>query len=160
MELTDKLIALLKKGAPVYGTIQKSFSKNDALEILEECLKSRITVFGGDVVEYKNNYFEHNKIKYKQYRGRWETIFSNSNRIELKKSNDKTIIKTVKAHPTLVYSKLNGRCINGIALYDYKVMILEDFIVGGKHRDKLDEKMKKKVDIAYKEMMEHVNLKW
>ena len=60
MELTDKLIALLKKGAPVYGTIQKSFSKNDALEILEECLKLKITVFGGDVVEYKNNYFEHN----------------------------------------------------------------------------------------------------
>jgi len=57
MELTDKLIALLKKGAPVYGTIQKSFSKNDALEILEECLKLKITVFGGDVVEYKNNYF-------------------------------------------------------------------------------------------------------
>ena len=80
--------------------------------------------------------------------------------VTFEKSNDKTIIKTVKAYPTLVYSKLNGRCINGIALYDYKVMILEDFIVGGKHRDKLDEKMKKKVDIAYKEMMEHVNLKW
>jgi len=56
MNLTDKLIALLKKGAPVYGTIQKSFSKNDALEILEECLKSRITVFGGDVVEYYDNW--------------------------------------------------------------------------------------------------------
>ena len=80
--------------------------------------------------------------------------------VTFEKSNDKTIIKTVKAHPTLVYSKLNGRCINGIALYDYKVMILEDFIDDGKHRDKLDEKMKKKVDIAYKEMMEHVNLKW
>lgn len=53
MELTDKLIALLKKGAPVYGTIQKSFSKNDALEILEECLKSRIAVLGGDVVNIK-----------------------------------------------------------------------------------------------------------
>ena len=80
--------------------------------------------------------------------------------VTFEKSNDKTIIKTVKAHPTLVYSKLNGRCINGIALYDYKVMILEDFIDGGKYRDKLDEKVKKKVDIAYKEMMEHVNLKW
>ena len=79
--------------------------------------------------------------------------------VTFEKSNYKTIIKTVKAHPTLVYSKLNGRCVNGIALYDYKVMILEDFISGGKYRDKLDEKMKKKVDIAYKEMMEHVNLK-
>ena len=61
MELTDKLIALLKKGVPVYGTIQKSFSKNDALEILEECLKSRIAVLGGDVVNINNNgYFEYN----------------------------------------------------------------------------------------------------
>lgn len=80
--------------------------------------------------------------------------------VTFEKNNGKTIIKTVKAHPTLVYSKLNGRNMNGIALYDYKVMVLEDFIDGGKHRDKLDEKMKKKVDIAYKEMMEHVNLKW
>jgi len=47
MNLTDKLIALLKRGTPVYGTIQKSFSKNDALEILEECLKSRIGVIIG-----------------------------------------------------------------------------------------------------------------
>jgi len=55
MELTDKLIALLKKGTPVYGTIQKSFSKNDALEILEECLKLKITVFGGESCERKKN---------------------------------------------------------------------------------------------------------
>ena len=60
MNLTDKLITVLTRGTPVYGTIQKSFSKKDALEILEECLKLKITVFGGDVVQYKNNYFEHN----------------------------------------------------------------------------------------------------
>jgi len=67
MELTDKLIALLKKGAPVYGTIQKSFSKNDALEILEECLKSRIAVLGGDVVKFNNNgYFEYNYYNKKE----------------------------------------------------------------------------------------------
>ena len=38
MNLTDKLITVLKRGTPVYGTIQKSFSKKDVLEILEECL--------------------------------------------------------------------------------------------------------------------------
>ncbi len=80
--------------------------------------------------------------------------------VTFEKSNDKTIIKTVKAHPTLVYSKLNGRNMNGIALYDYKVMVLEDFIDGGKHRDKLDEKMKGKVDVAYREIIDHVNLNW
>ena len=80
--------------------------------------------------------------------------------VTFEKNNGKTIIKTVKAHPTLVYSKLNGRNMNGIALYDYKVMVLEDFIDGGKHRDKLDEKMKEKVDVAYREIIDHVNLNW
>jgi len=80
--------------------------------------------------------------------------------VTFEKNNGKTIIKTVKAHPTLVYSKLNGRNMNGIALYDYKVMVLEDFIDGGKHRDKLDEKMKGKVDVAYREIIDYVNLNW
>ena len=61
MNLTNKLIALLKRETPVYGTIQKSFSKNDALEILEECLKSRIAILGGDVVNINSKgYFEYN----------------------------------------------------------------------------------------------------
>mgnify|MGYP000951728717 FL=1 len=80
--------------------------------------------------------------------------------VTFEKANDKTTVKTVKAHPTLVYSKLNGRSINGIPLYDYKIMVLEDFINGGKLRDQLDDKMKEKVDVSYKEIMEHVNLKW
>ena len=80
--------------------------------------------------------------------------------VTFEKTNDKTTVKTVKAHPTLVYSKLNGRNINGAPLYDYKIMVLEDFINGGKLRDKLDDKMKEKVDVSYKEIMEHVNLQW
>ena len=80
--------------------------------------------------------------------------------VTFEKANDKTTVKTVKAHPTLVYSKLNGKNINGAPLYDYKIMVLEDFINGGKLRDQLDDKMKEKVDVSYKEIMEHVNLKW
>lgn len=80
--------------------------------------------------------------------------------VTFEKANDKITVKTVKAHPTLVYSKLNGRNINGAPLYDYKIMVLEDFINGGKLRDKLDDKMKEKVDVSYKEIMEHVNLQW
>ena len=80
--------------------------------------------------------------------------------VTFEKTKDKTTVKTVKTHPTLVYSKLNGRNINGAPLYDYKIMVLEDFINGGKLRDQLDDKMKEKVDISYKEITEHVNLKW
>ncbi len=81
--------------------------------------------------------------------------------ITFEKENNKTIIKTVKAHPTLVHSTPNGRKTpQGYPLFDYRVMILEDFIEGGKYRDKLDDAMKNKVDIAYKEMNEHVDLQW
>jgi len=44
---------------------------------------------------------------------------------------------------------------------DYiKTYILEDFIEGGSHRDQLDEATKERIDTAYKEMNEHVGLKW
>lgn len=55
--------------------------------------KSIVVINGGKynkIYDEINNNFEHNKIKYKQYKGQWKTIFSNSNRIALKKSNDKT----------------------------------------------------------------------
>lgn len=41
-----------------------------------------------------------------------------------------------------------------------KLIILEDFIEGGSHRDQLDEATKERIDTAYKEMNEHVGLKW
>ena len=48
----------------------------------------------------------------------------------------------------------------GYPLYTYQTYILEDFIKGGKYRNKLDEETKKRIDTAYKEMNAHVNLKW
>lgn len=81
--------------------------------------------------------------------------------VVFEKNDEKTIIKTVKAHPTLVYSPLNGRISpKGGKLYDYRVLVLEDFIEGGKYREELDNKMKEKVDLVYKEMNNHVNLRW
>ena len=48
----------------------------------------------------------------------------------------------------------------GYPLYHYQTYILEDFIEGGSHRDQLDEATKERIDTAYKEMNEHVGLKW
>ena len=48
----------------------------------------------------------------------------------------------------------------GKTLVGIDPQMLEDFINGGKLRDKLDDKMKEKVDVSYKEIMEHVNLQW
>ncbi|HEN4293719.1 TPA: metallophosphatase, partial [Streptococcus agalactiae] len=73
----------------------------------------------------------------------------------------KTVIKKVKAHPTLVEAKANGRYVEeGFPAYDYRTLVLEDYIEGGKKRSTIDQTMKDKVDKAYKEMNELVNLKW
>ena len=48
----------------------------------------------------------------------------------------------------------------GYPLYTYQTYILEDFIKGGKYRNKLDEETEERIDTAYKEMNAHVNLKW
>ncbi|HFU6833895.1 TPA: metallophosphatase, partial [Streptococcus agalactiae] len=54
-----------------------------------------------------------------------------------------------------------GRYVEeGFPAYDYRTLVLEDYIEGGKKRSTIDQTMKDKVDKAYKEMNELVNLKW
>ena len=48
----------------------------------------------------------------------------------------------------------------GFVLSDYRTLVWEDFIEGGKYRDILDSTMQEKVDTAYQEMNELVNLQW
>ena len=45
-------------------------------------------------------------------------------------------------------------------LFGLFTVVIEDYIEGGKYRHKLDSAMKEKVDTAYKEMKELLNLKW
>lgn len=81
--------------------------------------------------------------------------------VTFEKKAGKTSIKTVKAHPTLVWSWGKGQVgAEGYEYKDYRVLILEDFIAGGKHRNQLDDAMKAKVDEAYQETKDLVNLKW
>lgn len=81
--------------------------------------------------------------------------------VTFEKTGNKTVLKTVKAHPTLVHAWGKGTYgPEGYEYYNYRVMVLEDFIKGGKYRNELDDDMKAKVDVAYEEMMEHINLKW
>lgn len=56
--------------------------------------------------------------------------------------------------------RINGKVMSGQELYHYKIMVLKDFIEGGKLRDKLDDKMKRKVNLSYKEITAFVDLKW
>ena len=81
--------------------------------------------------------------------------------VTIKKKAGKTIIETAQAHPSWVNRTPKGTYSpEGYPLYLYQTYILEDFIEGGKYRSQLDEATKERIDTAYKEMNEHVGLKW
>ena len=81
--------------------------------------------------------------------------------VTVKKKDGQTTIETAKAHPTWVNRTPKGTFSpEGYPLYHYQTYILEDFIEGGSHRGQLDEATKERIDAAYKEMNEHVGLKW
>ena len=81
--------------------------------------------------------------------------------VTVKKKAGKTTIETAKAHPSWVNRTPKGTYSpEGYPLFLYQTYILEDFIEGGSHRDQLDEATKERIDTAYKEMNEHVGLKW
>ena len=81
--------------------------------------------------------------------------------ITFEKKDKKTIIKTVKAHPTIVLAKAKSTFAKeGYELYNYRTLVLTDFIEGGKYRNQIDLETQQKVDIAYKEMGQHVQLNW
>lgn len=81
--------------------------------------------------------------------------------VTLKKTGDKTIIDTVKAHPTMSWRQATGQTVDeGYEKFNYRVLVLEDFIEGGKYRNELDDAMKARVDTAYKETNDLVNLQW
>ena len=70
-------------------------------------------------------------------------------------------IETAKAHPTWVNRTPKGT----YSPEGYPALPLSDLYPrglhrGGSHRDKLDEATKERIDTVYKEMNEHVGLKW
>lgn len=82
--------------------------------------------------------------------------------VTFEKTGGKTIIKTAKAHPTMVWAWNKGTYnpIYNYPNFDYRVMILEDFLEGGKYRSEIPADIQEKVDIAYQEMNELVGLNW
>ena len=81
--------------------------------------------------------------------------------VTIEKTDKGTIIKTAQAHPSWVSRVEKGTYSpEGYPLYTYQTLILEDFIEGGKYRNQLDQATKDRIDMAYKEMKEHVHLNW
>lgn len=81
--------------------------------------------------------------------------------VTLEKKGGMTSIQTATARPTWVSRVPNGRfAADGGTLYTYQTFVLEDFIEGGKHRNQLDEETKQRIDTAYQEMKDLMNLNW
>lgn len=81
--------------------------------------------------------------------------------VTIEKKDGRTTIQTAHARPTWVNRVANGRYAeNGQPLYSYQTYILEDFIEGGQYRNQLDEATQLRVDTAYQEMNDLMNLNW
>ena len=81
--------------------------------------------------------------------------------VTIKKKVGKTTIETAKAHPSWVNRTPKGTYSpEGYPLFLYQPISQKILSEGGSHRDQLDEATKERIDTAYKEMNEHVGLKW
>lgn len=81
--------------------------------------------------------------------------------VTFEKKDGKTIIKDAKALPTLTIAEKNGKLYkNGYPLFDYRVVVTEDFIPGGKYYGKYSGNIQQKIENTYKEINDHVGLKW
>lgn len=81
--------------------------------------------------------------------------------VTFEKTGDKTIVKTVEAHPTMLWARpLGVYGDEGYEYVDYRVIVLQDFIEGGRYRDHLPEDLLERVDTAYQETKDLVNVQW
>ena len=81
--------------------------------------------------------------------------------VTVEKYKGKTRIQTALAHPTWVNRQPKGTYSpEGYPLYRYQTWILDDFILGGKERQHIDQATQERIDSAYQEMNTHVHLNW
>ncbi|OFI46656.1 metallophosphatase [Floricoccus penangensis] len=81
--------------------------------------------------------------------------------VDIEKKDDKTTIKNVKAHPTWVSrTPIERTTPQGYEAFDYQVLLAEDYLDGGRHADSVSEETRKRIETAYNEMMELLNIKW
>lgn len=80
--------------------------------------------------------------------------------VQVKKANNKTKLIAVKAHPTWVSREPINRTFLGYPAYDYQVYLAEDYIKGGKYADKVSPDKQARIETAYHEMMQHLNIKF
>ncbi|MFM0788989.1 CapA family protein [Streptococcus suis] len=81
--------------------------------------------------------------------------------IRIQKENGQTSIQTAQAHPTWVNRISQGTySLDGYERFSYQTYVLEDWVAGGRYYGQLDEETQARVDTAYQEMKDFVNLVW
>ncbi|HFI0646005.1 TPA: CapA family protein [Streptococcus suis] len=81
--------------------------------------------------------------------------------ITIEKENGQTSIQTAQAHPTWVNRLSKGTYSSeGYEQFAYQTYILQDWVEGGQYYGQLDPDTQARVDTAYQEMKDFVNLNW
>ncbi|HFI0448835.1 TPA: CapA family protein [Streptococcus suis] len=81
--------------------------------------------------------------------------------ITIQKENGQTSIQTAQAHPTWVNRLSKGTYSSeGYEQFAYQTYILQDWVEGGQYYGQLDPDTQERVDTAYQEMKDFVNLNW
>ncbi|CYT89900.1 enzyme of poly-gamma-glutamate biosynthesis (capsule formation)%2C putative [Streptococcus suis] len=81
--------------------------------------------------------------------------------LTIQKENGQTSIQTAQAHPTWVNRLSKGTySTDGYEQFSYQTYILEDWVAGGRYYGQLDLDTQARVDTAYQEMKDFVNLVW
>lgn len=81
--------------------------------------------------------------------------------LTIQKENGQTSIQTAQAHPTWVNRWSKGTYSSeGYEQFAYQTYILQDWIAGGQYYGQLDPDTQARVDLAYQEMKDFVNLNW
>lgn len=80
--------------------------------------------------------------------------------ITIQKENHNTTLTSVKAHPTWVSKTPIDRFYRGRRCYDYQVFLAEDYLPNGKYADSVDEETRQRIETAYHEMLELLNIQF
>lgn len=86
--------------------------------------------------------------------------------VEVTKEAGRTFLSNITLHPTWVSKvPIEGRTYHDwefgtVQAYDFQVVLAEDYIVGGKNVDKVNEDTQQRISTAYQEMLTHLDLKW
>ena len=80
--------------------------------------------------------------------------------ITIQKEGNQTTLTSVQAHPTWVSRTPINRTFQGYPAYDYQVFLAEDYLPGAKYANTVDETTRQRIEKAYHEMLELLNIKF